>query len=173
MPYILSTMIQITMKPKVEVKAEDDNKLSLESVFYRLNLIGHDRFDIQLEPELLDTTVTRDFMSKNFGGNTERTFPTIGKQWTHGINNFMFANPNYNPHAPRNPGDPGLYYTSRSRDHAHHDGPVWHKLQIVFFRVGANRWSYCGLYKFTTAPPLTKEEWLQQSEKVSRYTMLW
>ncbi|KIJ66701.1 hypothetical protein HYDPIDRAFT_26129 [Hydnomerulius pinastri MD-312] len=155
------TYFLLNAKIKVEVKQEE--VMSEEFVRGRLAIIGYESLDIKLAPDILGATTTREFTSRIWGGNTQALFPTIGKEFTHGLDDFMYTNLLFNPHAPRWPGAPGLLF--RFRD----DGPDWpDKIQRVIVRLRTNSWQYMGQYKMLRAPPLTPEEWNAQAPKTKQ-----
>ncbi|KAF8556224.1 hypothetical protein OG21DRAFT_1483294 [Imleria badia] len=145
---------------KVEVKAEEI--ISENVVRDRLALIGYDTFDLDVPQDILDATATREFTTRIWGGSKQATFPKIGKEFTHGLDDFMCISLLYDPHAPRWPGSPGLIFKFRD------DGQEWPKIMRLIVRLRDNVWQYMGQYKLTAAPPLTPDEWNAQSLKVKR-----
>ena len=143
---------------KVEVKAEET--VSEDVVRGRLALIGYETFDLKGPRDILDATTTREFTTRVWGGNMQATFPKIGKEFTHGLDDFMYITLLYDPHAPRWPGSPGLLF--RFKD----DGEEWPKIMRVIVRLRSNPWQYMGQYKLTPAPSLSPNEWNAQSLKV-------
>ncbi|KAF8075798.1 hypothetical protein FPV67DRAFT_1710985 [Lyophyllum atratum] len=104
------------LNPKWKVERyKGDEDAGLGSVLQRLDNINVKPFPLQLDDDLLDFTVSRDFVSGMYGGNTMTTFPTIGegKGAHHNYRGFMFLNMLYNPYAPQRAGFPGLFYRSR------------------------------------------------------------
>ncbi|KAF7331040.1 hypothetical protein MVEN_02444300 [Mycena venus] len=88
--------------------------LSLNTVMDRLRAHGIDPepYPIDLDPGIRYVTVTREFMSKHYGGNPQETYPKIAPEFfekTH-LKNFMYLNLNFNPRCPEIPGAPGLLF---------------------------------------------------------------
>lgn len=108
--------------------------------------------------------VSRDFMSSEYGGSMQATFPVIGEKLKekHGMNDFMYLHPAYQPVAPQVPGACGLFFIPISSI-----GQEWDTLQRVFTRIESNVWQYMGMYRLTSSPSLTRREWLDQEPKVS------
>ncbi|KAJ7886192.1 hypothetical protein B0H14DRAFT_2698000 [Mycena olivaceomarginata] len=99
--------------PKVK-KAKDAPVLSLDTVRARLREAGisYEPYPIDLEPDIRDVTVRRDFMTQEYGGNSQETYPKIAERFwkkTH-LRNFMYLNLNFNPQCPEIPGAPGLLF---------------------------------------------------------------
>ncbi|KAJ7755157.1 hypothetical protein B0H16DRAFT_1315928, partial [Mycena metata] len=123
-------------------------------------------FSIDLPKEILDTTVEREFMSKNYGGNEQETAPPIAaKFWKRtGKRYFLYLNLDYNPHCPEVPGAPGVlfnvgYSPALGIDE---DQKPW----TLFARLDTKTWQYEGEYVSAPAPVLTLAEWKQQSLQV-------
>jgi hypothetical protein len=109
-------------------------------------------------------TVTRDFLSSVYGGNTQQTFPSIApeKLEIHGLNDFMYPNLYFNPCAPQRPGAPGLFFkAARGRP-----AGDWPAVQRVISRIDSNVWQYVGQYKMRPSISLTEEEWVFQKPSV-------
>lgn len=122
-------------------------------------------YDVDLDPAVRDVTTTRLFTSKQWGGNTQSTFPNIRPEMLarHGLDDFMYLNLFLNPHAPQWPGAPGLFFTSSVNPTAHE----WPKIERVLVRLKSNCWLYVGQYQCTPAPSLTTDEWKSQAPKVN------
>ncbi|KAJ6544249.1 hypothetical protein B0H19DRAFT_298256 [Mycena capillaripes] len=99
--------------PKVK-KPKDTPVLSLDTVRDRLrtNNISLEPYPIDLERDILDVTVTREFMSNEYGGNPQMTFPPISDEYfpKTGLKRFMYLNLLINPQCPEVPGAPGLFF---------------------------------------------------------------
>jgi len=141
--------------------------LSDDVVHHRLALIGHETYDVGLDLHLRDVTTTRSFTSRKWGGNTQSTFPKIGEDFLaqHGLDDFMYLNLLFNPHAPRWPGAPGLFFASSA---AGGEAGAWPTVQRVVVRLKTNTWLYVGQYRCTPAPSLTTDEWKSQALKVKQ-----
>ncbi|KAF5372045.1 hypothetical protein D9615_008076 [Tricholomella constricta] len=145
------------------VKKKEGRGLSMDTVRDRLLPIGLDPYPISLERSIQDVTITRKFLSAHYGGNTQATFPTIRRALLneHGLDDFMYPNLDFNPHAPEMPGAPGLFFAADGE--AAHD---WPEIERVITRIRQGIWQYQGQYKMTPAPSLTKAEWACQKSKV-------
>ncbi|KAF9457258.1 hypothetical protein BDZ94DRAFT_256303 [Collybia nuda] len=150
---------------KVEVKKNYDLGLSLDTVFRRIDDLNIKEFPINLDDELLNETVTRDFLSSTFGGNSQATFPQISAKnvQKHGFNDFMCLNLEYNPRAPQRAGFPGLFFMCSDKDLR----SKWRAdQQRVFVRIAVNVWLYIGQYSLIRAAGLTVAEWKTLSYNV-------
>ncbi|KAN0092780.1 hypothetical protein V8E55_003564 [Tylopilus felleus] len=147
---------------KVEIKKEE--MLSEDVVNGRVAAVPS--YDVDLDPAVRDVTTTRLFTSKQWGGNTQSTFPNIRPEMLarHGLDDFMYLNLFLNPHAPQWPGAPGLFFTSSVNPTAHE----WPKIERVLVRLKSNCWLYVGQYQCTPAPSLTTDEWKSQAPKVKQ-----
>lgn len=125
--------------------------------------ISLDLFPTNCEKELQDVMVRRDFMVKTFGGNGRMTFPSISSSRVegHGLNDFMYICPQWQPIAPEVPGAPGLWLTI---DEYKRHGQT----RRLFTRISRcpALWQYQGQYELRSAQKLTKEEWGKQPEIV-------
>lgn len=149
------------------MKIKQDADLTLDNVAYRLNAIGLDPYPIALDNNIKRATVTRDWISKTYGGNPRAAEPKINrKKFTHGLDDFLFITFDYNPGAPKNPGDPGLLFDASGR--------AWDLPNIsrVIIRSKTPQWFYAGQYKFIASTSLTKEEWNLQSSAVCLFYCL-
>jgi hypothetical protein len=141
--------------------------MSMDSVHHRLRDIGYDPYPIPLAKDIQDVTFTRHFISYHYGGNTQEPFPSIGQFFLdkHGLDDFMYPNLEYNPHAPEVPGAPGLFFEAIG-------GPAynWPQEQRVISRIKQGEWQYQGQYVLAPAKSLTKEEWGSQRPNVPDFT---
>ncbi|KAG9315047.1 hypothetical protein JVU11DRAFT_4159 [Chiua virens] len=153
-PFLLKARI------KSEVKPED---ISFENIVRdRLALIGLETIDLDVPQPLLEATATRMFMSRTWGGRPSDMFPQASKNFTHGLDDFMYINPKYDPHVPLWPGAPGFFLKFGK-----HGEERWPKIMRVVVRVGIHAWQYMGQYALTAAPPLVRDEWNAQSHQNS------
>ena len=138
--------------------------LGVDTVFERITAIGHELYPIILEKAISDISFSREFISHIYGGNTQQTFPQIKRERlaSHGLNDFMFPNLSFNPHAPQLPGSPGLFFTTGDSDNP----GEWPTVQRVISRIKSGEWLYVGQYKLAPVAPLTKEEWATQDNGV-------
>jgi len=132
----------------------------------RLKPIG---IDVQSQYFTLDQAtreakVTRAFMSKTYGGNSQQTYPPIGPDFLakHGMNDFMYINKKFQSEAPEIPGAPGLFFCTGD-GHASDESP-----RRVLVSIGKSEWQYLGQYHMARShiPFLTKEEWAAEPKKV-------
>lgn len=125
--------------------------------------IGIDPFPVSLDRSIRDVDISRLFLSHEYGGSPQDTFPSIrkAKLEEHGLDDFMCLNLDFNPCAPATPGAPGLFFET-------HWGPTgpWPKIQRVICRLSAGQWLYQGQYRLAPSESLTKEEWAQESQRV-------
>ncbi|KNZ76868.1 hypothetical protein J132_07054 [Termitomyces sp. J132] len=154
-------MMKHLKNPKV--KKDQACVLTAGTVRDRLQQIGLDPFPIALPKSITDATFQRDFLSRHYGGNMRATFPIIRRDMiaATGLDDFMYINLRYNPHAPEMPGAPGLWYTvgqGRRIARAH----PWTKEQRVMSRLVTGIWQYQGQYALIPADSLTKEEWASE-----------
>ncbi|KAI0951736.1 hypothetical protein AcV7_007751 [Taiwanofungus camphoratus] len=93
-------------------KIKKDSQFDYKFVTDRLRTVGLAGLPIVLDDTTLRFTFSRYYISNLYGGSFVSTFPAISeeKYSTHGINDFMMLPVNNHPHAPLNPGDPGLYF---------------------------------------------------------------
>ncbi|KDR74295.1 hypothetical protein GALMADRAFT_575368 [Galerina marginata CBS 339.88] len=145
------------------VKKIKNMDLLVDTVRDRLKPIGLDLFDITLDKFSQEVRVGRDFMSSVYGGSMQATFPKIRKELVakHGMNDFAYLNPDYQPEAPEVPGAPGLFFGTEA-------GPDRDGTHRVLTRIGSNSWQYMGMYVIKSCPSLSKEEWADQLEKVRK-----
>ena len=127
-------------------------------------------YDVNLDPTITDVTTSRTFTSRQWGGNTQSTFPSIRQDMLarHGLNDFMYLNLFFNPHTPQWPGAPGLFFDP-SVDWVAHERPGVRRVSV---RLKSSCWLYVGQYQRTPAPSLTIEEWKSQAPKVSTRVMV-
>lgn len=109
--------------------------------------------------------VSRNFMARKYGGSMQATCPEISRRHkeNHGMDDFMYLHPAYQPVAPQVPGACGLFFTTGTSI-----GKEWPAFQRVFTRIDSNVWQYMGMYRLTSSPSLTRREWLDQEPKVSK-----
>ncbi|RDB20275.1 hypothetical protein Hypma_012567 [Hypsizygus marmoreus] len=143
------------------VKKKEGLTLSEDTVRARIRVIGFDLYPIPLDKAILDFTVKKPFMCHQYGGNLRNTFPKSRAELlaVHGLDDFMYPNLLYNPHAPQVPGAPGLYYSFRPLSEH------WAKPQRVLSGIAKGIWQYQGQYELAPAKPFTKEEWASCNKK--------
>ncbi|KAJ7916885.1 hypothetical protein B0H13DRAFT_2446337, partial [Mycena leptocephala] len=145
--------------PNVKIKKESE--MCLESVVYRLNAIGLNSYPISLPDAIKQATVERKWISTHYGGSSQGSNPPIDrKQFPHDMQ-FRFFTLTFNPHLPKNPGDPGLVFFGVGEATEWGSDP-----EDVFVCLSPNHWLYIGLYRIFVSQSLTAEEWTQQSSGV-------
>jgi hypothetical protein len=156
----------LALQPKL--KKLQNIGLSADTVRERMKSIGYDLYDISLDKSTQDMTVTREYMSNQYGRSAHSTFPKISKKnlALHGLDNFMYLNLDFNPHAPQVPGAPGLFFDVNSDSDTPPSGDERPSTMRLFSRIQRKVWLYCGQYLLKRVASLTKEEWAEQLPKV-------
>ncbi|CDO76339.1 hypothetical protein BN946_scf185011.g3 [Trametes cinnabarina] len=133
---------------KKEMRLDDENVLSL------LHPEALQPYPITLSEKLRSVTITRDKLSKRYGGSPMDTFPRPRpeKVAEHGYDNFMCINLLWNPNGPQVPGHGGLFFTTCPNLE---DLGGW-----TLDAHGARD------YEITAAAALTAEQWLALPIKV-------
>lgn len=102
-------------------------------------------------------------MHKLYGGSFVDTFPhpEPARMRIHGLDDFMCLRLDYNPHAPMNPGDPGLLFTYRSTNKF---AKYAARVNWLFVRTQASPalWHYMGQYRMYASELLTQGEFASQ-----------
>ncbi|TDL18402.1 hypothetical protein BD410DRAFT_753288 [Rickenella mellea] len=139
---------------KVTVKKEAIS-LSADSVYDRIEKVGHGVFDIKAPDDLKSKSITRRFLSAVYGGNMQATFARPSRSFVeqHGIEQFMCLIKEFNPHAPTLPGAPGLFFG----DGEYLEWPQ--DSERVFTRTGPAEWLYQGDYELVRCDSLTPGEY--------------
>ncbi|KAJ7457807.1 hypothetical protein FB451DRAFT_1509128 [Mycena latifolia] len=88
------------------VKIKKETEMNVESVVYRLNAIGLNPFPTSLPDPIRRATVTRDWISKQDGGPPQGGCPPIDRTQFKHTTILRFFDFDFNPHLPKNPGDP-------------------------------------------------------------------
>ncbi|KAH9483251.1 hypothetical protein JR316_0005355 [Psilocybe cubensis] len=147
-----------------KIKKTKDMTLNLSSIYDRLKDIGLDPYEVTLESEIRDVSVSRQFLSSVYGGGPQDVFPLIGaaKLAQHGIKNFMYVNVESHSHAPQFVGNPGLFFVTEQPPE------IFDDLYYTFVRLSSAEWLYVGIYCLMPSPSLSKEEWKSMTEKVRR-----
>jgi hypothetical protein len=156
-------------KPVWKVKPKKDEfNFNLDTVFRRIDDLNVKEYPLNLDEEILNATIIREFISNTYGGNPQQTLPSISKEnlERHGYNNFMFLNLDYNPRAPQRAGFPGLFFQCSVLDLR----PEWKEVQRVFVRIATGKWLYLGQYRLFKAAGLTVAEWRTQSPSVCPFS---
>ncbi|CCL98679.1 uncharacterized protein FIBRA_00681 [Fibroporia radiculosa] len=140
---------------QVDVKMEIGHALlNADIIQARLLAMSVQSYPVTVRPTLRDITVNRKFMSQVYGGSPQSMCPSINmKNRTHRFRNFLFPTLMLNPHAPKEPGEPGLLLRV-TKDAAWQPGDQ--KL-LVGLRQGTYR--YMGEYTMVRAEPLSREEY--------------
>ncbi|KAJ7123187.1 hypothetical protein C8R44DRAFT_705091 [Mycena epipterygia] len=171
-------------------KPKNAPTLSLDTIRLRLQPIGYEPYPIDLDKTTLDVTVRRDFMSKEYGGSEQETYPKIGAAFVAktGMKHFTYLHMLCNPHCPEVPGAPGLLFDAICPDDSDLDtsdddddddneddeeekdrsDSEDEKSRTLFSRLDSAVWQYQGQYVTAPAAPLTLNEWKQQSPQVRK-----
>jgi len=141
-----------------------------------MKTIGCKEFPVILESEIKELAVSRYFLSSSFGGSAFEVFPNIGEDWIrkHGMNDFMYLNPDFQPIAPGIPGGGALWIDVEPADLQGNppDSKIdFSQMKRVFSRMKPNEWQFVGMYRVKPADPpyLTAEEWKLQGANVCLY----
>ena len=149
------------MQPTVKVKKE--SQFSWDIVADRMKLVGLARYPIALDKATRDFAFNRHYLHKLYGGSFVDTspHPEPARVRVHGLDDFMCLRLDYNPHAPVNPGDPGLLFTYRSTDKF---AKYAARVNRLFVRTQASPalWQYMGQYRMYASEPLTSDEFAGQ-----------
>lgn len=124
--------------------------------------INH-RHPIPVARDIAEYGFDRKYISHLYGGNNQELSPSPAKEklnW-HGLNDWLFLRPDYNPHAPTCPGRSGLYFSSRSRHN------IWQEPQRTFVQFKPSQWVYMGQYDVKPRGTLTTDAWKGQKAPVS------
>ncbi|TFK53322.1 hypothetical protein OE88DRAFT_1240586 [Heliocybe sulcata] len=155
------------MPDEKKIKIEEEvPRLSRDSISARLAVINYAVYVVELEESIKNATVSRQFMTSYYGGNTQSTFPSIAPSHLerHGLDDFMYVTLSWNPYAPKFAGDSGFWFNPGLPD----DNQESEEIHRVFVRLAAKKWLYVGQYKLVPALPLTIEEWKSQGEVMKR-----
>jgi hypothetical protein len=117
---------------------------------------------LQVSPEITQPAFTRYYISALLGGDAFSTMPSISKKFKHGYN-LICMNYNFNPSAPRQPGQNGLFMTG----FPFRPGGSYDKTYHIFIKQATNCWQFFGVYKMQHVAEITLEEWLFESDIVS------
>lgn len=165
-------MLNLRFYSQPNVKIKKEALLDDDGMAYRLRALGPnglDPYPINIEDDIKWSTVTREWVSKKYGGNPQAGCPTINtKKFKHGIEDMTFMTYDFNPNAPRVPGTPGLSFgfwggegerfTIRAIMRTHRPNGL------------PPQWLYMGQYDSIPTYPLTKDEWNAQSSNVCGLT---
>ncbi|KAH9912707.1 uncharacterized protein B0H18DRAFT_1126883 [Fomitopsis serialis] len=150
-------------------KIKKDSQFTWRVVADRISVVGLERYPTGLDEETLKFIFNRHYLHHLYGGSFVDTFPRPEqlKVQFHGLADFMCLRLDYNPHAPVNPGDPGLLFTYRSADRLRNCAGGVNR---VFVRIQASPalWQYMGQYRLYQSEPLTKGEFASQSSMVRK-----
>ncbi|KZT74567.1 hypothetical protein DAEQUDRAFT_720749 [Daedalea quercina L-15889] len=151
------------------IKMKKDSLFTWKVVTDRLQLVGLARHPIAVNDATRDFTFNRHYLHNLYGGSFVDTFlhpESLKVQFT-GVDDFMCLRLDYNPHAPVNPGDPGLLFTYRSADRF---AKYAARVNRVFVRTKASPalWQYMGQYRLYTSESLTKDEFASQPPVVRK-----
>lgn len=139
---------------------------------YRLRALGPnglDPFPIDVKHDIKMSTVTRAWMSENYGGNPQEGCPRIGKKFKRGITNMCFMTYDFNPNAPRVSGTPGLSFGFWDGERKSH------RIRVIMRTHKPKglppQWLCMGQYENLPSFPLTKDEWNAQPPRVRDFNL--
>ncbi|KAF8075874.1 hypothetical protein FPV67DRAFT_387214 [Lyophyllum atratum] len=153
-----------------KVKKNEGLMFSYDTIRDRLRPIGFDPYPVELDMETREVMVSRKFLSMNYGGTMQLTFPEIGPKFQalHNYRNFMCLSLEYQSGAPQMPGAPGLWFSPigelTSGGMSSSDPTVYTVLTRITDSPAL--WQYQGQYKLGGAMSFTKEEWASESAAV-------
>ncbi|KAI0930080.1 hypothetical protein AcV5_006880 [Taiwanofungus camphoratus] len=159
---LLSTPVPLNCETKSDIKIKiGPDLLDEDSIRARLQVIGHEPYPVSLDYAIRSRTVSRAFMSKHYGGNAISLCPSIDdKKYRHQYRNFMYPGLDMNPHAPRQPGQPGLLCRATRE-------VSWKpENQKVLVRIGPGVCLYMGEYAMSPASSLMASEFHKLSPLV-------
>ena len=148
------------------MKKQEDLVMDPGVTSRRLLAAGIHFLDLELEDELKDIMVSRKFMAMRFGGSAQETTPNISKANVdkHGFEDFMYCNTDAHSMAPEIPGAGGLFFNP---DHITGFTEIKYRLFTRIQRTPKALWTYVGEYKAIESQSLSKEEWNEQTNRVS------
>ncbi|TFY56077.1 hypothetical protein EVJ58_g7860 [Rhodofomes roseus] len=151
------------------VKIKKDSQFSWRIVTDRIRAVGLERHPIQLNDTTLSFMFNRHYLHDLYGGSFVDTFPRPERRKVHfhKLDDFMCLRLDYNPHAPVNPGDPGLLFTYRSADRLRKYATGLNRL-FVRTQASPALWQYMGQYRLYQSECLTKDEFISQSPVVRK-----
>ena len=119
-------------------------------------------FLINLSEDQRAVTVSRQQLSRRYGGGTQDTFPAPRAELVaqHGYTNFMCLSLSWNPHAPTRPGTGGLFFNMD-------DDWAGSKRQTRFVRQRPGKWLYMGEYLMVRKAILSAAQWATLRPSVS------
>ncbi|THH02225.1 hypothetical protein EW026_g617 [Hermanssonia centrifuga] len=154
-------------------KFKKDQQFSYEFVGARLTPMKFARYRIPLDDGYTRFLFSRQYIMNLYGGNSRRTFPFIAnkKSNIHGVDDFMMLTLDFSPHAPLNPGDPGLYFGMNKATEWGQFRPLADESERgkergperLFVRIRDNLWTYMGMYEMTPTDSLSPTEYCIQS----------
>ncbi|KAH9913061.1 uncharacterized protein B0H18DRAFT_825355, partial [Fomitopsis serialis] len=150
-------------------KIKKDSQFTWKTVADRMKVVGLDPYRIDLDEPTLRFMFNRYYLHNLYGGSFVDTFPHPAPQkaQVHLLSDFMCLVLELNPHAPVNPGDPGLFFGTRRADG---EGDFERSIFRVFVRVQDKPalWGYMGQYRMYVSESLTSDEFALQPLAVRR-----
>ncbi|KIK57403.1 hypothetical protein GYMLUDRAFT_46279 [Collybiopsis luxurians FD-317 M1] len=149
---------ELEQKPKIK------KDMDLDDITVQTRLRGYATFSVTLEDSLRSRTFSRAYITSVFGGSQQESFPRIGGRHLarHGRKHWMFLNNcKFQPNAPGQPGEPGLFFDSMPFSAKDEDKTIRH----LFICLEPSKWQYAGDYQSFVAESLTQTEWVMQTPK--------
>ncbi|KAH9843677.1 uncharacterized protein C8Q71DRAFT_852202 [Rhodofomes roseus] len=151
------------------VKIKKDSQFSWKVVTDRMKVVGLGRHPIDLDEVTLNFKFNRHYLHNLYGGSFVATFPRPDpkKRLVHKVDDFMCVVLDLNPHAPINPGDPGLFFSDAPADDL---GSFTRTSYRVCVRVQEKPalWRYMGQYRMIVSESLTTDEFAMQPVAVQK-----
>ncbi|KAH9911763.1 uncharacterized protein B0H18DRAFT_943959 [Fomitopsis serialis] len=149
-------------------KIKKDSQFTWKTVADRMKVVGLDPYRIDLDEPTLRFMFNRHYLHHLYGGSFVNSFPHPAPEKTqvHLLDDFMCLLLEFNPHAPVNPGDPGLFFGEKPADN---EGGFTRRVHRVFVRVRDKPalWSYMGQYRMYVSESLRTDEFARQPLAVS------
>ncbi|KAI9062840.1 hypothetical protein FKP32DRAFT_1758422 [Trametes sanguinea] len=150
-------------QPWLEVEASGETPTI--KAYFDARIRNVPAFPVRLAPSIRNVTVSRSFMSKNFGGQNRSMAITYSDQnrrdHGHSYANCLYTREVINWGVPRRPGDPGVLLIMVSQLWS--PGP-----QKLFVWLDHSKWLYMGEYELTKTGYLSPQEFKLLPEKVRK-----
>ncbi|TFK24248.1 hypothetical protein FA15DRAFT_669790 [Coprinopsis marcescibilis] len=154
-------------KIKIEKTPKEEKKFSLmlsaDVLIRRFEEAKLPLNAFSVSEEIRHTQVTREFMSKVYGGSPFQVHPPVGKEMRkkHGYNDFMYLADEFQPMGPTQPGHNGIWLSVGAEIDA-----VYRLFTRVRPDMSPPLWQYQGQYSVRAAKSLTTDEWRDQTVSV-------
>ncbi|EAU82325.2 hypothetical protein CC1G_06635 [Coprinopsis cinerea okayama7 len=157
--------IVVKTERKLRIKKEETMTFSLDVMRSRFErkAISLGPYPIERNEVVNGGLITREFISKVYGGNMREAYPTMApaKLAIHGFNHLFFLSDSFQPQAPKGPGEPGLFISVGTEDGIGDLGV--RKVLVRVSRKTPAKWQYRGEYHIDQSKSLTADEWRAQT----------